>query len=152
MSRGVSELSTSDLITVALMKNPNSGGRPPMFINEIMMISSIVECLTIAELRAIDVIFVILRAAITVVTMIMYDRRYSVAVLLETNMAAIIHPMWPIEEYAMIGRRSVWFIPPMPPMMDDVAAARARRGQFESVVCISKKNGAIFCTVTRAHP
>lgn len=35
---------------------------------------------------------------------------------------AIIHPMWAIEEYAIIFRVCVWFSPPQAPMkIDEIA-------------------------------
>lgn len=40
---------------------------------------------------------------------------------------AIIHPMWAIDEYAMIFRSWVWFRPPQPPnMMDRMAIVMMR--------------------------
>lgn len=62
------EVLTSALITVALMKKPNRGGKPPIFMNEIAMINNMVECLIIVESKVIDVAFIMLRAEITVET------------------------------------------------------------------------------------
>lgn len=41
---------------------------------------------------------------------------------------AIIHPMWPIEEYAKIDRNWVWFSPPNPPVNLPTALIDKRRG------------------------
>lgn len=50
------------------MKKPNSGGRPPMFMNEIAVIKRRAGCLVIEELRQIDDIFRSAKARIVVET------------------------------------------------------------------------------------
>lgn len=50
-------VSISAFITEALIKNPNRGGRPPMFMNEIAVISRRAGCFVIEDLRHTDVIF-----------------------------------------------------------------------------------------------
>jgi hypothetical protein len=59
------------LITVALMKKPNKGGRPPIFMKEIVRIRSMAGCLMIGDLRLIDVSFSKVMTRIVVLTIIM---------------------------------------------------------------------------------
>lgn len=64
--------------------------------------------------------------------------------------AASIHPMCPIEEYAIRGRIWVWFKPPSPPVSVDSAPniisagvdVGARRHEISAI-------GPIFCHVER---
>lgn len=69
---------------------------------------------------------------------------------IEITDPAIIHPKWPIEEYARRARRCVWFRPPRPPikvlMMAIVIIILFDKGEVIEIIINS---GAIFCHVAR---
>jgi hypothetical protein len=56
-----------------------------------------------------------------------------------------------MDEYAIRGRRRVWFIPPMPPTIEESPATMDVRMGELFMVCIRRKKGAIFWIVMRIH-
>lgn len=65
---------------------------------------------------------------------------------LSSSINLIIHPKCPIEEYAIMARSFLWFIPITPPTR---AFSPAIRGIIDFDICLVKKtriaNGASFC-------
>jgi hypothetical protein len=63
----------------------------------------------------------------------------------------VIHPIWPIDEYARSGRKCVWFIPITPPIKAFILAVIASSilDSVLAIVIISKAKGASFCQVDR---
>lgn len=65
---------------------------------------------------------------------------------MSSNINLIIHPRCPIEEYAIIARSCLWFIPITPPSK---AFSPAIRGIIDLDICPVKKtrieSGASFC-------
>lgn len=66
---------------------------------------------------------------------------------------AIIHPIWAIDEYAMILRSWVWFNPPQPPIAIDISDMIRRRSILMRGEIIYKTDrGASFCHVNKISP
>lgn len=66
-------------------------------------------------------------------------------------MAPIIHPIWVIDENAMIPRIRVWFIPMIPPVRALIMAAIEVRIEevLLFIVQASRTRGATFCQVIK---
>lgn len=66
---------------------------------------------------------------------------------------AVIHPIWAMDEYAMILRSWVWLRPPHPPIRMDVKdIARIMWWLIQGVIIYSTDSGASFCHVSRIRP
>lgn len=66
---------------------------------------------------------------------------------------ASIHPIWAIDEYAIILRSWVWFSPPQPPTAIDISDIIERRFMLMRGEIIYKiDKGASFCHVNKINP
>lgn len=66
---------------------------------------------------------------------------------------AVIHPMWAIDEYAIIFRSWVWLRPPQPPTkMDRMAMVINISRLMDGAIWYRIDIGASFCHVSRIRP
>lgn len=131
--------------------NPVNGGIPASDRRQI----AIIKAVTVFILNMLYIVLIVFELIMFMIkkigmTITEYIRKYIIQndSLLIDNID-VIHPIWPIEEYASSGRRWVWFIPITPPISALTLAVIAMiiLDSVLVVVIIRSESGANFCHV-----
>lgn len=131
--------------------NPVSGGTPARD-NIAILIINVIAMFVLNRLWSVLIVFELMFLIIKKIgsTTIEYIMKY---IMQNTDLLIdsidVIHPIWPIDEYASSGRRWVWFIPSIPPINafnPEVIINRYLDCVLYSVI-ISSDSGASFCHV-----
>lgn len=140
------------LITISFGKNPVKGGNPPNDIRS-MAVSSKYEFEYLATIENCfwDFMLVMKNIINNGEMIIEYIMKYTIHWMgFLTAIIDIIHPIWPIDEYAIIVRNWDWLIPTIPPIRALIAAKIIISDlslDWEIKHRIDK--GAIFCHVDK---
>lgn len=133
--------------------NPVSGGTPAsdsiriamQNTNTILFLNKLCRVLIVFEL----IVFIIMKIGNTIIEYIIKYTMQKVYLLIAS--IDVIHPMWPIDEYASRGRKWVWFIPSTPPIkaFNPAVIIINLLDWILYKVIISSDSGANFCHVDK---
>lgn len=137
-------------IVINFGKNPIRGGIPPSERISKLIIIVVFESSWILFNWVSLIVFRLLK----IIKIGAISKVYNMKYVIECNgkfnaISLIIHPMWVIDEYAIIVRSCDWLIPITPPTKAFIAASGSKMCLLVNNINLIMAKGASFCHVDR---